>query len=91
MTELEVLGAELSPGACVRREDLLSGTVRFVVTFPNGRGASIISGPGSYGVELAVLDAAGDLDYSTPVTGDVLAWLTPETLREALDAIARLP
>jgi len=65
--------------------------VHMVLMFPNGRGASIIKHSGSYDVELAVLNARGDIDYSTPVTGDVLGWLTVETLTVALHAVKALP
>jgi hypothetical protein len=72
--------------------------------FPNGQGASVINGPGTYGGkqglwELAVLswpDVAEDLtgwklDYSTPVTDDVIGWLTPAQVEETLDRIEALP
>lgn len=65
------------------------------VTFPNGRGVSIIRHGFSYGgkqglFELAVLDASGDLDYSTPVTGDVLGWLSVAEVLEAMKKVADL-
>jgi hypothetical protein len=47
------------------------------VMFPNGYGASVIQGPMAFWnwcpglFELAVLDAAGELSYDTPITGDV--------------------
>jgi hypothetical protein len=45
--------------------------------FDNGRGASVVKSPMSYGgdaglYELAVLDATGKLDYTTPITADVI-------------------
>ena len=69
---------------------------RVVFTFPNGRGASVIRHKGSYGGhaglwELAVLDRTGELDYSTPITGDVLGYLTPAEVVGTLELIRDLP
>lgn len=66
------------------------------VTFPNGRGVSIIRHEYSYGgrnglFEVAVLDSTGEIDYSTPVTGDVLGWQTVEEVLTAMKAVADLP
>jgi len=63
--------------------------------FPNGYGASVIKHEGSYGFdkdlwELAVLDGAGDLDYSTPITNDVLGRLTWEGVYKTLTEIKSL-
>lgn len=61
--------------------------------FPNGFGASVIND--GYGrdrglYELAVLDSSGRLTYDTPITNDVLGYLTPDEVGEALDRIAAL-
>ena len=50
---------------------------------------------GSYGYEkglweLAVLDGAGDLDYSTPITEDVLGGLNDPQVDDILGKISRL-
>lgn len=72
------------------------GGKQTIVRFRNGYGASVVDHAMSYGVELAVLKFADgespdfDLCYDTPITDDVLGYLTPETLREALEAIAEL-
>jgi hypothetical protein len=63
--------------------------------FLNGYGASIIKGPYTYGgdkglYELAVLDASGDLCYSTPITDDVLGHLSPDDVTRTLEAIEAL-
>lgn len=66
------------------------------VKFPNGRGASIVRHDRSYGgqqglFELAVLDVDGNIDYDTPLTQDVLGWLNPVAIEEALAKIESLP
>lgn len=72
------------------------GGVQHKFEFENGYGASVVRHSFSYGGdvglwELAVLDAAGDLDYSTPVTSDVLGRLSEVEVADALDEIAALP
>jgi hypothetical protein len=71
------------------------GGVQRLYQFPNGYGASVVSTPYTYGGEnglweLAVLNRHGVLDYSTPVTSDVLGWLTPEEVETHLITIAAL-
>ena len=61
--------------------------------FSNGFGASVIND--GYGAEngcyeLAVLGPDGHLTYETPVTDDVLGWLTEEQVVDALDQIEAL-
>lgn len=65
------------------------------LTFPNGYGISVVSGPASYGgphglYELAVLHE-GRIVYDTPVTTDVLGWLSEDDVTERLNEVARLP
>jgi hypothetical protein len=64
--------------------------------FPNGYGASVIRNQYSYGnedglFELAVLDSSGHLTYDTPITDDVIGYLTAEQVQEQLAKIAALP
>ena len=59
------------------------------LSFPNGYGASIILGFGTYGLELAVLQN-GQLTYDTPITSDVLGWLSPSDLPAILISIMAL-
>lgn len=66
------------------------------VQFQNGRGVSIIRNRWSYGgksglFEVAVLDASGELDYSTPVTGDVLGYLNPSEVVDVMRQVSELP
>lgn len=78
-------------------DSALTGSQR-VVRFPNGYGASIVRGPYTYGgsdglFELAVVRFDGDgwdLTYETPVTDDVLGWLTEAQVEETLAAIEAL-
>ncbi|WP_219617004.1 hypothetical protein [Pediococcus pentosaceus] len=63
--------------------------------FSNGYGASLIYTPFSYGLELAVIDFKSDptgrIAYDTPITDDVLGYLTWEEAVEALVKIKELP
>jgi hypothetical protein len=82
--------------ATYRDRRAIAGGDQWLFSFPNGHGASVIRGPHSYGGssgkwELAVLDATGELDYSTPITSDVLGWLSVDEVREVLRKIAELP
>lgn len=64
--------------------------------FQNGYGASVVSHQFSYGGkqglwELTVLDRHEQLTYTTPITDDVIGWLTAEAVDKLLLAIADLP
>lgn len=66
------------------------------IKFPNGYGASVIQNEISYGnreglFEIAVLDHNGDLCYTTPITSDVIGFLTPERVTNVLARIKALP
>jgi len=68
---------------------------RKVFTFPNGYGASVVSHQYTYGgkeglFEVAVLDRHGDLTYTTPITSDVLGFLSFAEVGETLEAISQL-
>ena len=72
------------------------GDFRERVMFPNGRGVSIVRHDYSYGgqqglFEVGVLGADGELDYSSPVTGDVLGWQTVTDVVLTMKAVADLP
>lgn len=62
--------------------------------FPNGYGASVIYGKYTYGLEVAVIkwnenDDSWDIDYSTPITNDVIRHV--EELDLVLNKIYDLP
>ena len=64
---------------------------RIRIMFPNGYGASIIKGDGSYGTELAVITAEG-LCYDTDITDDVIGNIENlEELNGYLERIKALP
>jgi hypothetical protein len=75
-----------------------SGNRQWIYRFPNGFGASVVQGDYTYGgsegfLELAVLKFDGDkssLTYSTPITDDVLGWLTVEAVAATLLKVAAL-
>ena len=73
----------------------LLGGEQYRFKFDNGYGASIVRHCGSYGGgnglwELAVTDHSGELLYDTPITDDVLGWLSEQDVASTLDAICRL-
>jgi hypothetical protein len=59
-------------------------------SFPNGYGASVISGEGIRQFEVAVLEADGSLCYDTEITDDVIAGLDVEGVYKILDKISHL-
>lgn len=69
-------------------------TEQKIYKFDNGYGASVI--PWGYGsekgfLELAVLDKDGNLCYDTPITNDVIGWLTSAEVESILEDIKKLP
>ena len=69
--------------------------VRAIMEFPNGYHASVIKSEFSYGgdtglYELAVCDENG-VTYDTPITDDVLGYLTESDVDEILGKILDLP
>ncbi len=71
------------------------GGIAARLTFPNGYGVSVVRGPATYGgpaglYELAVMHE-GRIVYDTPVTEDVLGWLSEGDVTERLNEVAGLP
>ena len=96
MTAVKVW-SPLSKHQPIERRPTFGGGQQLVFRFPNGYGASLINSPMSYGNELGVVRFDGDncddwhLDYDTPITDDVLGYLSAEQIEATLDAIAALP
>lgn len=63
--------------------------------FPNGYGVSVIRGFGTYGVDDGLYELGvmrnGYLCYDTPITPDVVGYLTLEEAEELADQVAALP
>lgn len=82
-----------------RREDVGWG-VQYVFLFENGFGASVVKSLGSYGSrkdlwELAVIkwnDERTDweINYDTPITDDVIGFLTDDGVKDLLKKIQEL-
>ena len=65
------------------------------IVFDNGYGASVVRHEYSYGgkkgqYELAILDKEGELTYDTPITSDVMGYLSPKDVTEILIQIQDL-
>ena len=63
--------------------------------FDNGYGVSVVSHSYSYGgrdglFEIAVLDKDGELTYDTPVTNDVIGYLTEEEVSGVMKEVQSL-
>ena len=72
---------------CKKYEDFIIkkqeeiGDFQTIYKFPNDYGASVIHSIMSYGLELAVLYFEGDtphFSYSTPITNDVIGYISDE-------------
>jgi len=66
-----------------------------IVQFSNGYGASIVKGEHTYGgkdglYEIAVFGKNGEISYSTPITDDVLGYLSEEEVEKTLTDIKNL-
>ena len=76
----------------------INGGVQHLTFYPNGYGASIVQHEFSYGSkdglwELAVIKGNSDdwnICYDTPITGDVLGYLTEEDVDKTLEEIKSL-
>jgi len=69
--------------------------VRAKMMFDNGFGVSAVSHSMSYGgkeglYEIAVLDSDENLTYETPITNDVIGWLSENEVSEVMTKIQNL-
>lgn len=73
--------------------------VQYLFKYENGFGASVVKGKGTYGYqvdswELAVIkwanDNTWDVTDNTPITGDVLGYLSSEEVLDTLEQIKNL-
>lgn len=72
-----------------------NGGDQYIFMFPNNHGASVVRHEFSYGAtlglwELAILDGSYEIDYTSPISDDVIGWLTNDGVRETLRKIAEL-
>lgn len=83
----------------LKYEESLYGGPHKVYKFPNNYGASVVKHNYSYGGERGLWEIAvvyfvdgdeWDIDYSTPITSDVLGYLTDEEVCETLEQIKNL-
>lgn len=75
--------------------DTFANGDQYKFTFANGYGASVIRHDFSYGHEAGKWELAVLKDdrctYDTPITDDVIGWLSEADVAEKLHAIAALP
>jgi hypothetical protein len=72
-----------------------SGGIHSRMVFENDYGVSVVKTSFSYGgpegfYELAVLDSTGDITYETPITTDVIGWLTEEDVSRVMEQVQSL-
>jgi hypothetical protein len=100
-TELSLANAVANMADVETKCNDLHGGTQIVFRFGNDYGASVVCHSGSYGsasglFELAVIRFTGDgmdgfsLAYDTPVTDDVLGWLTADDVVHHLGEIQAL-
>lgn len=80
----------------VNHDDDFTIGIRARMFFPNGYGISVIKNNRSYGgkdglYEVGVLDNKGDLCYDTPVTDDVIGWLSEDDVSRVMREVQELP
>jgi hypothetical protein len=79
----------------IKLDDGFMKGVQCRMMFENGYGVSVVSHTYSYGgkdglFEVAVLGKDGNLTYDTPVTNDVVGYLTEEDVTDVLKQVQEL-
>ena len=79
----------------VKLDDEFIKGVKCSMVFENGYGVSVVSHTYSYGgkdglFEVAVLGKDGDLTYDTPVTNDVIGYLSPDDVTDVMKQVQNL-
>ena len=78
-----------------KSQRLWNGNDRHYFEFENGYGGSVICGLGSYGGDSGLWELGvfrdGDLCYDTPITDDVIGYLTVDGVADLLEKIEALP
>tara|TARA_Y100000004_G_C8722929_1_gene330895 strand:+ start:203 stop:484 length:282 start_codon:yes stop_codon:yes gene_type:complete len=74
---------------CITERSSKNGRHQTLFRFPNGYGASVISGDYIRKFEIAVLEGE-ELCYTTPITNDVIAGLEAFEVYDYLDRIRKL-
>ena len=78
----------------VPTEEFLNG-IKTTCHFDNGYGVSVVRHRYSYGnglnlFELAIIDKSGEITYSTPITDDVLGYLSEDDVSDTMIKVQRL-
>lgn len=74
---------------------LYNSGIRSRMMFENGYGVSVVSTQMSYGgkqgfYEVAVLNSDGEITYDTPITDDVVGWLTKDGVTDIMAQVQNL-
>ena len=69
--------------------------IRSRMMFENGYGVSVVSTKMSYGgkqglYEVAILNSDGEITYDTPITDDVVGWLTKDGVTDIMAQVQNL-
>ena len=79
----------------IKLDDGFMKGVQCRMMFENGYGVSVVSHTYSYGgkkglYEIAVLDKNGELTYDTPVTNDVIGYLSETGVTDVMKKVQEL-
>ena len=88
--------AAICKNAVFCRSEAIFNGFQWVVGYPNGWSFDVVKHTYSYGQkddlwELAVFDSHEELRYDTPITDDVIGWLSEEEIVAIAQQVAALP